>query len=211
MVSSYTQLLAKRYKGKLDSNADEFIGYAVDGASRMQKLINDLLALSRVGTQAQPSEPVDTGAVSVAGAFADLGQAIEGAGRHRSCRRNTCRRCWQTARRSASFFQNLVGNALKVRVVENSPPDRHAGQLRRRKPDSGNLPFQDNGIRHRTAVFRAHLRDFPTLAQQGKLPRHGHRAGDLQKDRRTPRRPALGRLGRGRGHDFFLHSADDSC
>jgi len=63
MVASFTQLLSKRYRGKLDQDADEFIDFAVDGANRMQVLINDLLALSRVGTRGKPLEPTDCEAV----------------------------------------------------------------------------------------------------------------------------------------------------
>src|SRR5205823_1100787 len=79
MVASYTQLLARRYKGKLDQDADEFIGFAVDGARRMQDLINDLLAYSRVGSRALDLQPVDTARV-VDRVISDLGGAIEDVG-----------------------------------------------------------------------------------------------------------------------------------
>jgi PAS domain S-box-containing protein len=59
MVASYTELLAEKYQGKLDEKADKYIGYAVDGAKRMQGLINDLLALSRVNTRGRAFEPTD--------------------------------------------------------------------------------------------------------------------------------------------------------
>jgi len=59
MVSSFVDLLARKYKGRLDSDADEFISIAVDGANRMKQLLNDLLAFSRIGIKAQPLEPTD--------------------------------------------------------------------------------------------------------------------------------------------------------
>lgn len=63
MVSSYTQMLAKRYKDKLDGDAEEFIGYVLDGAARMRQLIQDLLTYSRVGTAQAPLEPTDVAQV----------------------------------------------------------------------------------------------------------------------------------------------------
>ena len=62
MVSSYLQLLRRRYHGRIDEDADAFIDYAVDGAARMRTLIEDLLAYSRAGRSERPAEPVDTGA-----------------------------------------------------------------------------------------------------------------------------------------------------
>ncbi len=142
MVSSYTQLLAKRYKGKLDANADEFIGYAVDGATRMQKLINDLLALSRIGTQAKPSEPVETGLV-LKRVLGDLQQGIEAAGAT-VVQPETMPTVSADGTQIAQLFQNLIGNAIKFRGTE-------APQVKISVEPENDAPlwrfsFRDNGI-----------------------------------------------------------------
>ena len=67
-VSSFCQLLQRRYGGKLDDRADQYIGFAVDGAQRMQRLINDLLAFSRVGRSTGDFEPVDLREIALAAA-----------------------------------------------------------------------------------------------------------------------------------------------
>jgi light-regulated signal transduction histidine kinase (bacteriophytochrome) len=112
MVSSYTQLLAKHYEGLLDDKAKKFIAYAVDGAIRMQTLINDLLAYSRVGTRGKPLEPTDS--------HAALGEAIRNLaaliGENRAIITNDS---LPTVRADASqlvlVFQNLLANAIKFR------------------------------------------------------------------------------------------------
>lgn len=112
MVSSYMQLLAKRYQGKLDSDADEFIGFAVDGAKRMQTLINDLLSLSRVGTRGKPL--VSTSGQEVfAEAIANLQIAIEESGA--SITREALPQVKGDRTQLVQLFQNLIGNAIKFR------------------------------------------------------------------------------------------------
>jgi light-regulated signal transduction histidine kinase (bacteriophytochrome) len=110
MVASYLQLIAQRYKGRLDADADEFIGYAVDGAKRMQALINDLLAYSRVGTKARPFEPTDCAKV-VETALANLRIAI--ADSHAEVTHGPLPEVMGDPTQLLQVFQNLIGNALK--------------------------------------------------------------------------------------------------
>jgi len=110
MVASYTQLLARRYQGKLDQDADEFIGFAVDGARRMQELINDLLAFSRAGTRTLQVEPVDVDAL-VDQLISDFAFTIDEAGATVTC--DALPVVQADATQMRQLFQNLVANALK--------------------------------------------------------------------------------------------------
>jgi light-regulated signal transduction histidine kinase (bacteriophytochrome) len=112
MVASYTQLLARRYQGKLDAQADKYIAFAVDGAQRMQTLINDLLALSRVGTQGRPFVPTDVGAV-VQRALRWLGKSLEESGG--AVEVGPMPTVPADAGQLEQVFQNLLANALKFR------------------------------------------------------------------------------------------------
>lgn len=118
MISSYTQLLSRRYTGKLDKDADEFIAYAVDGAVRMQQLINDLLAYSRVGTRAGEMRPVSSEAV-VSKALANLQAAIMESQAVVSC--DELPMVEADPVQLGQLFQNLIGNAIKFRNAE--PPE----------------------------------------------------------------------------------------
>ncbi len=110
MVASYTQLLSRRYKGKLDSDADEFIAFAVDGASRMQRLIQDLLAYSRVGTRGSDLLDISSEA-ALRQALLNLRGAIEESGA--LVTHDTLPTVLADETQLIQLFQNLVGNAIK--------------------------------------------------------------------------------------------------
>ncbi len=116
MVSNYTQLLARRYKGKLDADADDFIGFAVDGAKRMQLLITDLLSLSRVGSRATSFKPIELGDV-VKQAIANLQMAIQESQARVDCA--TLPMVMADRGQLVQLFQNLIGNAIKYRQDRN--------------------------------------------------------------------------------------------
>ena len=115
MVASYTQLLSQRYKGRLDSDADEFIAFAVDGCNRMQRLIQDLLAYSRAGTSGKALRQI-SGEDALNGALANLRVTIEQSGAVVTHDPLPALRTDDT--QLAQVFQNLVGNAIKYRSAE---------------------------------------------------------------------------------------------
>lgn len=112
MVASYTQLLARRYKGRLDADADEFIGFAVDGAIRMQTLIQDLLIYSRVTTRGQPIK-VTQAQTACDEAVRNLGSAI--ADSSGVVEVEPLPGVIADATQLTQLFQNLIGNAIKYR------------------------------------------------------------------------------------------------
>jgi PAS domain S-box-containing protein len=115
MVASYTQLLAKRYAGRLDADADEFISYAVDGCTRMQGLIEDLLTYSRAGATVRELSEISSER-SLNEALEGLGMTIEESGA--VVTHDTLPAIRSDSAQLALVFQNLVGNAIKYRGVE---------------------------------------------------------------------------------------------
>ena len=113
-VASFTQLLERRYKGQLDERADQYIGFAVDGAKRMQVLINDLLSFSRVGRLTREHVEIGAGEL-VQQAVANLSLAIEEADATVTVAEDMPR-VSVDAPLLVGVFQNLIGNALKFRT-----------------------------------------------------------------------------------------------
>jgi light-regulated signal transduction histidine kinase (bacteriophytochrome) len=140
MVASYTQLLSRRYKGKLDSDADEFIAFAVDGAGRMQRLIQDLLAYSRVGTKGSAlldissEDALQQALFNLRGAIEDSGALVT---------HDPLPAVSADETQLIQLFQNLVGNAIKYQGP--GVPKVHIAAIRN-GGKRWTFSVQDNGL-----------------------------------------------------------------
>lgn len=160
MIGSYTGLLKRRYAGKLDREADEFIDYALDGVTRMRALINDLLTYSRVGREERPSEPTDS-RVALDRALANLRAAI--ADRQAVIVIGDLPTVMASSLQLTQLFQNLVGNGLKF--CKQSRPEIRIDAERRGA--DWVFSVKDNGIgidpQYQERIFlifqRLHKRD----------------------------------------------------
>ncbi|MEV6781374.1 ATP-binding protein [Streptomyces sp. NPDC051098] len=139
-VSSFTQLLQRRYAGQLDDRADQYIGFAVDGANRMQRLINDLLAFSRVGRVHNQQEVVDLETVAD-GTVEALSVAIEESGAEIT--RDPLPTVVGDATQLGMLWQNLIANAVKFRSPDRNPRIHVEA---RRDGDTWRFAVTDNGI-----------------------------------------------------------------
>jgi len=139
MVANYTQLLAERYRGQLDEQADKYIHYAVDGALRMQALVQDLLKFSRLGKKEMDLRPTELRMV-VEQALKNLEAAIQES--HAVVRWNGLPTVHADASQLTLVFQNLMANALKFHGAETPAIQIDA----ERKDHEWVLTVSDNGI-----------------------------------------------------------------
>lgn len=166
MISSYVQLLSRRYSGKLDTDADEFIAYAVEGTKRMQQLINDLLAYSRVGTRGKPPVPTSFERVFSA-AMANLKIAVEESGAivtHDKLPDEIA-----DEMQMVQLFQNLIGNAIKFRSHESPQINVSA----RAGEDEWIFSVKDDGIGIDPQFFDRIFTIFQRLHKRDEYPGTG--------------------------------------
>jgi light-regulated signal transduction histidine kinase (bacteriophytochrome) len=154
-VSGFVQLLQKKYADQLDAEARAFIGYAVDGAARMETLIKDLLAYARLGTRGREPVPTDAGAA--------LRQVLDNL--HESIRETAAEithgelpAVRADPSQLTQLFQNLIGNAIKFRG--EAPPKIHVDASR--DGDGWRFSVSDNGIgiepKHQEQIFEVFRR-----------------------------------------------------
>lgn len=166
MVASYTQLLSRRYQGQLDERADRFIRFAVEGAQRMQHLIDDLLHYSRVGTQGRPLEPVECSEV-LREVLQDLERARQRAGGE--VRSEALPRVLADPVQLHQVFLNLVGNALKF----GPPGEVRVSLTARPRGDLWEIRVRDNGPGIESRFHERIFQIFQRLQEREASPGNG--------------------------------------
>ncbi|MBD1995446.1 PAS domain S-box protein [Leptolyngbya sp. FACHB-541] len=166
MVASYLQLLERRYRGQLDDTADEFINYAVDGAMRMQTLINDLLDYSRVDSRGKSFVLTPCSAI-LDRAIANLQTTIKVAHANVTC--DPLPEIMADATQLTQLFQNLISNAIKF--CSNQRPQIHISSQRR--ADAWLFSVQDNGIGIDSEYVDRIFLIFQRLHSRGEYPGTG--------------------------------------
>jgi len=166
MVANYVELLAERYSGQLDERADKYIGYASDGARRMQRMVADLLAFSRVGSEGKPLGPVACDAV-LDQVVASLGALIRE--QEAAVERGPLPEVLGDETQLVQLFQNLIANAIKFRG-ERPPVVRISAVL---SGAAWQFSVADNGIgiamQHAARIFQM----FQRLHARGRYPGSG--------------------------------------
>ena len=167
MVSSYTQLLMRRYGDKFDGDAKDFTAFIVDGATRMKQLIEDLLAYSRVGTRDRNFKPADSES-SLKRALTNLRAAIQDSGATVTQDKLPTIPCDEV--QLAQLFQNLIGNALKFRKPDVAPAV-HVGAAE--QGAEWEFMVRDNGIGIEPQYFERIFMVFQRLHDKGEYPGTG--------------------------------------
>ena len=172
MVASYCQLLQRRYAGKLDKDADDFIEFAVEGARRMQQLVNDLLGYSRVGrrgveTESFPAgEALDLAVKNLSGAIAESGARIDA---------EPLPPIAADRGQIVQLLQNLIGNAIKFRRDE--PPVIRVTAVLEQEPGGApamaRFTVADNGIGIAAEYLDRVFLIFQRLHERSKYPGTG--------------------------------------
>jgi len=167
MIGSYTQLLERRYSDKLDADAREFMGFIVDGATRMKQLIEDLLAYSRVGTRGKELRAI-AAQEALDRALVNLRAAIESS--DAQITHDALPRVNADDTQLIQLFQNLIGNAIKFRKKDETLRI-HVGV--KEEKDEWRFSISDNGIGIERQYFERIFMVFQRLHTRDEYPGTG--------------------------------------
>ena len=209
MISSYVQLLERRYGTMFDADAKEFMEFVVDGATRMKRLIEDLLAYSRVGTRGREIRLTECEAV-LQRALVNLRAAIDASGA--TITYDPLPSVIADGSQLVQLFQNLIGNAIKFRSAD--APRIHVGALE--QDDAWVVSIQDNGLGISAQHFERIFAMFQRLHGKDEYPGTGIGLAICKKivDRHGGRIWVASQPGRGCTFSFTLpnqHYADSAC